>query len=509
MTEAGARALLDAVVGVAGQLLLPDVLRHTVDSARELTCARYGVLAEVLPGNRLGKVVEAGDSRPYAGPDELPAGPGTLAVPVHLDGGEYGRLCVTGGDFTDWDREQLETLAAAAGIGIGNADRHERALRRERWRDASHEVTFALLNGQDSTTTLHTIADRARVVADASGGAVALPSDTDPDTLVFEVIASPFPEYKRLLGAIVPKEGTASGVAYTSGKPVVVSQYGGHAAVQQANSGLDIPETIKHLDSAIAVPLIVGTETLGVLLVVRFRDRDPFSEAEVELVRDFAAHAALAIEFARAAEDRRRLVVFEERDRIARDLHDLVIQRLFAIGLGLEGLGRLATKPEVATQLTGFVRDLDRTIRDVRNSIFSLQEPAEPHGGVRSDLLRMAQDSTRLLGFEPRVSFDGPLDAAVTGPVRGDLLATIREALSNVARHAGAGSVSIEVDVDRDGRHLSLTVVDDGVGFPAESVRADGLDAVRRRAERWHGALIVEPRAEGGTKLAWTAVLSG
>ncbi|WP_236792933.1 GAF domain-containing sensor histidine kinase [Amycolatopsis sp. GM8] len=507
MIEASARALLNAVVGVAAELRLPDVLRRTVEAARELTDADHGVLAEVLPGDRLGKLVEAGAPRGYRCPAELPTGPGTLTVPIRLPDNDFGRLSVTGEAFTERDREWLEALAAAAGIAIQNADRYERTLRRERWREASHEVTVALLNGEDTTTTLHTVADRARVVANASGGAVALPSETDPDALVFEVIASPYPEYFRLIGATVPLRGTASGEAYTTGKPVVVSQYGGHAAVQQANSGLDIPPTIEDLDSAIAVPLIAGTEKLGVLLVVKFRDQEPFTDAEVELVRDFAAHAALAIAFAHAEDDRRRLVVFEERDRIARDLHDLVIQRLFAIGLGLEGLGKLTTQPEVAEQVTGFVRDLDRTIRDVRNSIFSLQEPAEAHGGVRSDLLRMAQDSTGMLGFEPRVSFDGPLDAVVTGPVRGDLLATVREALSNVARHAGASSASIEVDVDRDGRRLSLTVTDDGVGVTEGSARADGLGVLRQRAERWHGTLTVEARPEGGTKLAWTAVL--
>jgi signal transduction histidine kinase len=202
-------------------------------------------------------------------------------------------------------------------------------------------------------------------------------------------------------------------------------------------------------------------------------------------------------------------VVLEDRDRIARDLHDLVIQRLFAIGLGLEGLSRLTTQPELAGQVTGFVRDLDRTIRDVRNSIFSLQEPAEAHAGVRSDLLRMAQDSAGMLGFEPRISFDGPLDAAVAGPVRSDLLATVREALSNVARHAEASSASVEVFVDRDGGRLSLQVVDDGTGIPEDLPRKSGLANLAQRAERWHGKLSVERRPGGGTKLAWTAVLRG
>jgi signal transduction histidine kinase len=510
--EISARALLDAVVGIAADLRLPDVLERIAESARELVEAEHAVLAELLPGNRLGRLIEIGGAHEYRCPEDLPAGPGTIVVPIRTRDGMSGRLCVTGkrgGAFAERDREWLVALAAAASIAIENADRYEQALRRERWREASQQVTAALLSGEDSSTTLHTIADRARVVAHASGGAIALPSQTDPGALVFEVIASPYPEYQRLVGAVVPKEGTASGQAYTTGEPVVVSQYGGHVAVQQANTDLDVPPGIKDLDSAVAVPLVAGAEKLGVLLVVKFRDETPFTDAEVGMVRDFAAHAALAIEFARAEENRRRLVVFEERDRIARDLHDLVIQRLFAIGLGLEGLSRLTTQPELAGQVTGFVRDLDRTIRDVRNSIFSLQEPSEAHAGVRSDLLRMAQDSAGMLGFEPRISFDGPLDAAVAGPVRSDLLATVREALSNVARHAEASSASVEVFVDRDGGRLSLQVVDDGTGIPEDLPRKSGLANLAQRAERWHGKLSVERRPGGGTKLAWTAVLRG
>ncbi|SFI61386.1 GAF domain-containing protein [Amycolatopsis sacchari] len=507
MIESSARALLDAVVGIAADLSLPDVLRRVVESACGLVGAEYGVLAELLPGRRLGRVVEAGEPREYRTPADLPSGPGTLSVPLRTRDGLFGRLYLArrDGGFTEQDRGEVVALAAAGSIAIENAVLYEQTLRRERWREASQQVTAALLAGEDGGTTLHTIADRARVVAGAPVGAVALPSETEPDTLVFEVLASPYPGYERLVGARVPYDGTASGRAFLRGEPVVISSYGGYAAIQQANSGLRAPDTFADLDSAVAVPLKAGSQKLGVLLVVRFRDEEPFTDAEVGLVRDFAAHAALAVEFARAEEDRRRLVVFEERDRIARDLHDLVIQRLFAIGLGLEGLSRLTKQPELAERVTGFVRDLDRTIRDVRNSIFSLQEPAEAHGGVRSDLLRMAQDSTAMLGFEPRVSFDGPLDAAVTGPLRADLLATVREALSNVARHAGANSVAVEVVVERGNRELSLTVLDDGVGCTGSSPHGQGLANLRKRAARWHGTLTVGPRPEGGTKLVWTA----
>lgn len=510
MTDSSARALLDAIVDIAADLRQSVVLRRLAEHARTLTEAGHAVLAVLDPGDQLVDVVQSGTPARYDASADLPAGAGTVSASIPMRDELSARLSVTAkpGGFTAQDECVLAELTRAAAVAIRNAQVHDQAVQRERWREASHQVTSALLVGEDSGTTLHAIAERAREVARASAGAVALPSETDPGTLVFEVLAATDPQYQRLAGATVPAEGTATGVAYTSGRPVVVRQYGGHVVAQQAGSARQMPTTIKELDSAVAAPMIVGSETLGVLLVARFHDKMPFTDTEVDLVRDFAMHAALAVEFARAEGDRRRLAVFEDRDRIARDLHDLVIQRLFAIGLGLEGLSRTSKDPGLAEKVTGFVRDLDRTIRDVRNSIFSLQEPAESHG-VRSDLLRLAQDSAPMLGFEPRVSFDGPLDAAVRGPVRSDLIASVREALSNVARHADASSAAVEVTVDRGGRQLTLSVIDDGIGLPEEVPDGAGLVNLRRRAERWHGTLAVRPRTAGGTKLRWTAVLEG
>lgn len=364
---------------------------------------------------------------------------------------------------------------------------------RERWLEASHQVTAALLSGENIGGTLHLIAEQARVVSGASVGAVARPSEDDPSTLVFEVIASGDPEHARLVNVTVPVEDTATGTAFSSGQPVVVRQYGSHVAEQQ---GGIVPETVKDLDSAVAVPLIVGSATLGVLVVAKFGDHVPFTEREIELVRDFAVHAAVTMEFARAEADRRRLAVLEDRDRIGRDLHDLVIQRLFAIGLGLRELHR----PELA----GFVTAIDETIRDIRNSIFSLQEPAESDS-FRSELLRLARDSAGALGFEPKVSFDGPLEAVITGPLRADVLAALRESVTNVVRHAAATSVSVWAAVDRDGRGFTLTVTDDGIGVRRDLTRRSGLANLTRRAAGWNGECRLENLPGGGARLTWTA----
>ncbi|WP_020669835.1 GAF domain-containing protein [Amycolatopsis nigrescens] len=545
MSEPGIRGLLNAVAGVTANLSLPDVLHRIVSSSCELVGARYGALGVLGHDRKLTEFVQVGishadqarigrtpaglgilglladDPRPlrlsnlrahparHGFPPGHPPMRSFLGVPIRVRDKVFGNLYLAekkdGEEFTARDEEVAVALAAAAGVSIENATLFEEGRRRERWLAASHQVTNSLLAGADPAAALRLIAEQARVAAGASAAGIARPRDGDRSTLVFDVVESADGEQDRLIGLSVPAEGTATGMAFTTGEPVVVRQYGDHAVTQQA--GIQLPALVRDLDSAIAVPLTVGDEKLGVLLVAKFGDKVPFTEAEVQLVRTFGGHAAVAIEFARAEQDRERLAVFEDRDRIARDLHDLVIQRLFAIGLGLEGIGRLSVRPEISARLSGFAHDLDRTIRDIRTSIFSLQEPAEAQGGLRSELLRLTLDTAGALGFEPRIGFDGPLDTAVPTPVRAELAATLREALSNVARHAAANTVSVEVAVDRHGRWLTLTVTDDGVGIPDRPARRSGLANLAERAARWGGTCSAR-RADGhGTRLTWTAKL--
>lgn len=369
----------------------------------------------------------------------------------------------------------------------------DRSSQRERWLSASRQVTAALLAGEDFAGTLQMIAEQARSVSRSSVGAIARPAEHDPDTLVFEVIASPDPEHTQLVNITVPVANTATGVAFASGEPVVVRRYGERVVEQQGGA---VPDTVKDLDAAVAVPLTVGSEILGVVLMARFDDLPPFTGEEIELVRDFAVHAALTMEFARAQDDRHRLAVLEDRDRIARDLHDLVIQRLYAIGLGLSALGD--------GELTSFVRDVDETIREIRTTILSLQESAGP-AALRSELLRLVRDSARLLGFQPRVGFDGPLEAAITGPLRADVVAAVRESLANVVRHAGATAVSVEAKVDRNGHRFTLTVTDDGIGPPDDLPRYSGLANLTGRAARWKGTCSLDNAPVRGARLTWTA----
>ncbi len=547
MSEIGVPRLLDAMVGVVQNMSLPEVLHRIVRSSCDLVEARYGALGVIGPDRTLSEFIQVGIAeadRERIGP--LPTGKGVLGllidqphpvrladlgahplaagfpanhppmrsflgVPITVRGQVFGNLYLTekrgGGEFTERDEEVVVAIAAAAGVAIENATLFAQVQQRERWLAASYDVTTALLDGEDLTTTLRLIADRARVVAGASVGGIARPRDGDRSILVFDLVEPPGPDADRLAGLTVPTENTATGLAFTSRQPVVVRQYGDHVIKQQHDNPEPLPAMVRDLDATVAVPLIAGEDTFGVLVVARFRDRAPFTDTEVQLARSFADHAALAVQFSRAEQDRRRLAVFEDRDRIARDLHDLVIQRLFAVGLGLEGIGRLVTNNVAVERIAGFVQDLDRTIRDIRNTIFSLQEPAQVQGSLRSELLRTALDAAGPLGFEPKIGFDGPLDSAVPDPVRSDLVGTLHEALSNVVRHAGATRVGVEVSVDRSGRRLTLVVDDDGIGIPPAPPRRSGLANMDERAARWRGTSVVRPVPEGGTRLEWTVTL--
>ncbi len=523
MNKTSMPRLLDAVVGIARDLSLPDLLRRTVRSCCDLVEARYGALGVLGPDRTLSDLVE------YREPGHRSARDGVadvlvgapypyrpfprpfLLVPIRVRGQVFANLYLTdrndGAGFTEQDQDVVVALSAAASVAIENALLFDQVQRRERWLEGSYDVTTALLASQDLNATLRLIANRGRVVSGGSAGAVARPRPDDPKQLVFEVVEPPGPDADLLTGLAVPLEGTATGIAFTSRQPVVIRQYGEHVAEQQRAHAERLPPMLKDLDSAIAVPLVVGDETLGVMLIAKFRDKVPFTDTEVQFAQTFAAHAALAVAFARAEEDRRKLAMFEDRDRIARDLHDLVIQRLFATGLGLEGLSRLINDPKIAERLTGFANDLDRTIRDVRNSIFSLQDPVDARGDLRSELLRIAHDSAGALGFEPRIGFDGPLDSAVSAAVRKDLIATLREALSNAARHAHATTVSVDVTVDRAGRSVVLTVVDDGIGIPDDPSRRSGLGNLDERALRWGGTFSARRSDDRGSRLTWTVPL--
>src|SRR5690606_5808336 len=252
---------------------------------------------------------------------------------------------------------------------------------------------------------------------------------------------------------------------------------------------------------AIIVPL-ASVESLHGLLVVVGADGQADREDESTMLGTFAAQAALAFERALAQEEREMFVILEDRERIARDLHDVVIQRLFATGMQLQTVARLSPRPEVQERINSAVDGLDATIRDIRSAIFELRTPMT--AALRTEIRELVADAAEQLGFRPSLELVGPLDSAVPTEVRSDVLAVLREALSNVVRHAGATAVDILVQAR--GGTITLRVADNGRGIPPDA-RRSGLDNLTARAERLGGTMEVRDNVPRGTVLEWSVPL--
>ncbi|MGW4999116.1 sensor histidine kinase [Streptomyces hydrogenans] len=428
-----------------------------------------------------------------------------LGVPIRVQGEIFGNLYLAekrnGEEFNDYDEHMVRVLATEAGIAIGNARLYEAARQRERWIDGSVAVTTALLSGGDADDALAVVAEQARRLADADAGIVLLPAEDGG----LEIVAVSSARPTKSLGMVIPPESR-----------VVELLLDGEAVfVQDASSD---PRMISRLTSAygpsMLLPLQSGGRVLGALAMPRARGARPFSETERTLATQFASQAALALMMAEAQRDRERLAVFEDRDRIARDLHDLVIQRLFATGMMLESAQRKAIVPAVQEGVGKAVDELDVTIQEIRTAIFALQQgPAEAPSGLRTRVLREINMAAVPLGFKPAHRFLGAIDATVGELTGKNLIAALREALSNAFRHASASRIEVVVDATvtlPDGSPgVRLTVADDGVGLP-EGGRRSGLRNLARRAESLGGASWCGPGlAEdgGGTSVVWEAPL--
>jgi signal transduction histidine kinase len=533
--------LLDAVVSVASDLALPDVLERIVRSACELVGARYGALGVIgadgtlvdlrhvglepgelerighLPTGRgvLGlliadpKPVRLSDVGAHPGssgfPPNHPPMRSFLGVPIRIRGGRvFGNIYLTekaGGDFTQEDEDVVVALAAAAGIAIENARLFEETHQRESWLAASAEITSRLLGGATPDEAFELITERARVVAGAELSLLALVGD-DGELVVQATAGSSTRRaaVARLKGQPADPEDSALGQVLRTGQPSV------HDSGERL--GLDLPADL-NLGSIGLVPLAAGPHVLGVLLTGRVTAVEhAYSASDMQLVATFARHAALAVEYTRAQFDRERIAVLQDRDRIARDLHDQVIQRLFAIALGLQGMTRrLGGQTDLTDRVGGYVEDLDVTIQQIRRTIFSLQDEDSGERSLRGKILDIVQDAVEPLGFEPRISLEGPLDSAVADQLGTELLATLREGLANVARHANAKHAEVVARVDVPRRIVEVRVKDDGVGIPAEHSVGGGLKNLAARARRLGGDFSVAPHKGGGTEMIWNAPL--
>ncbi|MFE2290662.1 GAF domain-containing sensor histidine kinase [Streptomyces sp. NPDC059452] len=428
-----------------------------------------------------------------------------LGVPIRVQGEIFGNLYLTekegGGEFSDYDLHMVRVLATEAGIAIGNARLYEAARQRERWIDGSVAVTTALLSGGDADDALSVVAEQARHLADSAAGIVLLPTEDGG----LEIVAVSADDPSSSLGVIIP-----------AGSTVVAKLLAGEAVFidDSATDSRMVTRLANRFGPSMLLPLQSGGRVLGALATPRSRGARPFSRTERTLATQFASQAALALMMAEAQRDRERLAVYEDRDRIARDLHDLVIQRLFATGMMLESAQRRSVVPEVRTGVGRAVDELDVTIQEIRTAIFALQqEPAEAPSGLRTRVLREINMAAVPLGFKPSHRFLGAVDSLVGELTGKNLVAALREALSNAFRHAGASVIDVVVDATAtlpDGRSaVRLSVADDGVGIP-EGGRRSGLRNLARRAESLGGSSRIAPgigEDGGGTTVVWEAPL--
>jgi signal transduction histidine kinase len=334
------------------------------------------------------------------------------------------------------------------------------------------------------------------VLAGADVATVALPSGGG-DTLEVAVVAGA--AAAAFLGVRFPLTGSVSGEVITTGRPVVLADAARdyRTAQPQVRDG--------RIGPAMWVPLTAYGTPVGTLGVGRTRDSAPFTDAELDLVLLFAAHASVIVEVDRSRDDARRLSILEDQERIARDLHDTVVQRLFATGLSLQSLCRRTDEP-TTSRIVAAIDELDSTIRQIRTVIFGLERPTSgPSTGLRGRVLDLCAEVARVLGFEPTVGFSGPIDTVTGSALADEILAVLREALSNISRHAAANSVA--VDVTADDQDVTVIVTDDGRGLDTGTERTggQGLENMRVRALRRSGRFELAAGYDGGTRLLWSS----
>jgi signal transduction histidine kinase len=539
------RVLLDAVVVIAADLDLDSVLARIVEVAGRLADAQYvalgvlgsgperrlrafvthGLSAEQrttigdLPRGHglLGLIIDrpeplrlhdlTADPKSYGFPPHHPPMHSFLGVPIRIRDKVFGNLYLTekvgGGDFTEQDEATVVALAAAVGVVIENARLYEEAARRERWLAATAEITGLLLTSRSRDDALRTVADRAREIARADLGCVVLRhSDTE---LELQIVSGLPPA--AVVDKLLPMDRTLAGLVISTGEAMVVEDV---ATDPELAEDLVEREGWPMMGPAVVVPLRTSSGVQGALTLAWSREGlTDFHEVDVRLPQGFAEQAALALEVDRARVDQERLAVFEDRDRIGRDLHDLVIQRLFAIGLGLENTARmLGDHSELARRVSTAVDDLDSTIKDIRRSIFALSasqvfEASAGSGAldVRRTVADLVDRAASTLKFRPTLRFSGPVNAAVTPTVAPHLTAVLGEALSNVVRHAGADEVQVVLDAGH-GESVSLTVQDNGQGIPAHVSRS-GLANMDQRAVALGGSCTVDSAPGAGTRVVW------
>ncbi len=522
------RTLSDASALIASNLDLPVVLQHVVDAARDLGEARYAALGVIGSGDELDLFIHTGmDGDAVTAIGRLPTGGGLLGelirhsfplrlanladhpsfigfppghppmgtflgVPIRAGDRTYGNLYLTesrNGAFSEDDERLVIALAANAGLAIENARLYQVARRQREWLIASAAVTQDLFTGH-LAEPLTSVVRFAAQGADADVAAISL-RDADghwelPATFGFAT--SPTRRVTTLADTLI-------GRIITTGRAV---------RLVRSDMTTELADFIgTDIAAAAGVPLLSATGSLvGTLSVARFTGRPPFVDDDVTQLGNFGNYVMAAIEIDRARAATESARTREDHGRIAADLHDHVIQTLFATGMGLQGMAGTLPAAADRAKVLGFVESLDDAIKQIRSTIFGLngRDPGAPT--IQQQVLAAASEQQATLGFDPHVTFSGPLNLVTSDGLTADVLAVTREGLANVARHAAAKQAWVSVSAEPES--ITLDISDDGTG-PGASSRRSGLENLRRRAVARGGELVISPRPGGGTRLCWTA----
>jgi signal transduction histidine kinase len=422
-----------------------------------------------------------------------------LGVPVCVRGAAFGHLYLTVGEggrtFTEADEAAAVALARVAGLAIANAELVERAEHRRAWAEAGTGIATALLSGADPDTVLRSIGEQVAGLASADAAGVLMP-DLDGDEDALTVVVAVGPDHEDVEGVRLPVADSELLKAHRTGVPALIDDV--RNAVLEGQRAPVLSELTRRFGPTLIIPL-GGRPALGTVVVMRLRGREPFGPETLELASAFATQAAVALELARSQQRERRLQVQSDRDRIARDLHDHVVQRIFATGLALDRVSRSLEDrlPETAAALAERVDELDGTIAGIRATIFELHEADDAStDAVRARIVDLVRSITGGQGLRPDVRLRG--DEDLPPALLPDVVAVVRELVTNVVRHAAATRVTVAVTVDAE---VCVVVTDNGVGLPSVAVRS-GLTNLADRAER-HGGRLITSTGPEGTQIRW------
>jgi signal transduction histidine kinase len=518
---------------------LDECLRSILDTAVEWLDARYGALGVIGEDRFLSRFLTVGmDDAQAAAIGPLPQGHGLLGelirhpvplrlaelashpssygfpknhppmhsflgMPIHVGREVFGNLYLTekrgGGEFDARDESLLWTLARAGGSAIDSVRWYRESRKRERGLIATATVAKALLAGGEPHTLLLLMVQQAMEIGEADLGIVAFPGDA-PGTLSVEIAVGA--GAARYQGLTLPVEGSFIGAALGAPGPIDSADLSRDARI------MGTPTRNQGLGPAVAVQVrgSIGRGTSGILMIARVAGRPEFTPSEFSTLAAFASQAELGFELAEGRREAEQMML-KDRDRIARDLHDLAIQRIIGTGMALQSVERLIEQKDARQKVIAAVEELDVTSKIIRSTIFELQNQhigVSSHG-VRSRVVQAIEQAVPALGFTPALRMEGQLDTVVSTKLKENLSAALIEALSNIARHAHAHGGEVVLNATKE--ELVLTVVDDGVGMPEVIARRSGLTNLADRARSCGGEFSAERREEGGTRLVWRAPL--